>query len=260
VMLTGDNPHTAEKIAHEAGLDAFEAGLLPQDKEAKIRAYHEHGLCAMIGDGINDGPALARADVGLAIGAGTEVAMDCADVVLVQNSLLSAVHAMELSRATIVCIKQNLFWALCYNCIGIPIAAGVLAPLGIRLTPMIGAAAMSISSVCVVLNALRLRRFHSHFGAVEAVHDTQKLTSNSNHTTQEDPQMFGLTKTKEITFRVEGMMCPKCKEHVEKALVAVPGVKSANADFKADSVTVVAKESVSEDALKKAVNEAGYKA
>lgn len=259
VMLTGDNPHTAEKIAHTAGLDAFEAGLLPQDKEAKIREYHEQGLCAMIGDGINDGPALARADVGLAIGAGTEVAMDCADVVLVKNSLMSAVHAMELSRATIVCIKQNLFWALCYNCIGIPIAAGILAPLGIRLTPMIGAAAMSVSSVCVVLNALRLRRFRSHFGDAESTHDPKNQIPNNNPT-QEDPQMFGLTKTKEITFKVEGMMCPKCKEHVEKALTAIPGVKSANADFKADSVTVIAKESVSEEVLKKAVVDAGYKA
>lgn len=262
VMLTGDNPHTAAHIARAAGLDSFEAGLLPQDKESKVRAYREDGLCAMIGDGINDGPALARADVGLAIGAGTEVAMDCADVILVKNSLLSAVHAMELSRATIVCIKQNLFWALCYNCIGIPIAAGVLAPLGIRLTPMFGAAAMSVSSVCVVLNALRLRRFRSHYGdAVQehpASHETSK--SNNHNNKKEENEMFGFSKTREITFPVEGMMCPKCKAHVEKALAAVPGVKSAVADHVAGNVVVVAKESVSEDALKKAVVDAGYKA
>ena len=253
IMLTGDNPHTAEKIAREAGLDGFEAGLLPQDKEAKVRAYHEEGVCAMIGDGINDGPALARADVGLAIGAGTEVAMDCADVVLMKDSLMSAVHAMELSCATIVCIKQNLFWALCYNCIGIPIAAGVLVSLGIRLNPMIAAAAMSVSSVCVVTNALRLRRFRSKFGEAAACED--KISNQ-----QEEENMFGFGKTAEYTFKVEGMMCVKCQAHVEKALQAVSGVKSVKVDLAGGSVTVVAKESVTEAALKKAVVDAGYKA
>ena len=253
IMLTGDNPHTAEKIAREAGLDGFEAGLLPQDKEAKVRAYHEEGVCAMIGDGINDGPALARADVGLAIGAGTEVAMDCADVVLMKDSLMSAVHAMELSCATIVCIKQNLFWALCYNCIGIPIAAGVLVSLGVRLNPMIAAAAMSVSSVCVVTNALRLRRFRSKFG--EAVACEDKISNQ-----QEEENMFGFGKTAEYTFKVEGMMCVKCQAHVEKALQAVSGVKSVKVDLAGGSVTVVAKESVTEAALKKAVVDAGYKA
>ncbi len=251
IMLTGDNPHTAEKIAMEAGMDGYEAGLLPQDKEAKIREYHEGGVCAMIGDGINDGPALARADVGLAIGAGTEVAMDCADVVLVKNSLMSAVHAMELSRATIVCIKQNLFWALCYNCIGIPIAAGVLAPLGIRLSPMIAAAAMSISSVCVVTNALRLRRFRSRFGEVVT-------PQNTNHQQQEEQEMFGLGKSVTHSFKVEGMMCPKCQAHVEKALGAVHGVKEVKVDLAGATATVTAKESVSVETLKQAVVDAGY--
>ncbi len=257
VMLTGDNPHTAEKIANAAGMDGFEAGLLPQDKEQKLREYHEQGLTAMIGDGINDGPALVRADVGLAIGAGTEVAMDCADVVLVKNSLMSAVHAMELSRATIVCIKQNLFWALCYNCVGIPIAAGVLASLGIRLSPMIAAAAMSISSVCVVTNALRLRRFRSRFG--EAAHKN-KADQNIKNQQEEKTDMFGLGKSVTYTFKVEGMMCRKCSAHVEKALQAVSGVKSVNVDLENGMVTVSAKESVTEKALKKAVTDAGYQA
>lgn len=257
IMLTGDHPHTAEKIANTAGMDGFEAGLLPQDKERKLREYHEQGLTAMIGDGINDGPALARADVGLAIGAGTEVAMDCADVVLVRNSLMSAVHAMELSRATIVCIKQNLFWALCYNCIGIPIAAGVLASLGIRLSPMIAAAAMSVSSVCVVTNALRLRRFRSRFG--EAVCE-DKTVQNTANQQEEKTDMFGLGKSVTYTFKVEGMMCQKCRAHVEKALQAVKGVKTVSVDLENATVTVSAKESVTEKALKKAVTDAGYQA
>ncbi|MBQ7320498.1 MAG: heavy metal translocating P-type ATPase [Clostridia bacterium] len=256
VMLTGDHAQTAAKIAKEAGLDGYEAGLLPQDKEQKIRQMSEDGLCAMIGDGINDGPALARADVGIAIGAGTEVAMDCADVILMKNSLMSAVHAMELSRATIVCIKQNLFWALCYNCIGIPIAAGILTPFGIRLSPMIAAAAMSISSVCVVTNALRLRRFRSHFG--EAVQEDHKQQNMSNE--GEKDEMFGFGKSVEYTFAVEGMMCVKCQAHVEKALRAVSGVKEVNVDLAGGKVTVTAKESVKEETLKKAVVDAGYKA
>lgn len=257
IMLTGDNPHTAEKIALTAGMDGFEAGLLPQDKERLLREYRADGLTAMIGDGINDGPALARSDVGLAIGAGTEVAMDCADVVLVKNSLMSAVHAMELSRATIVCIKQNLFWALCYNCIGIPIAAGVLTSLGVRLSPMLAAAAMSVSSVCVVTNALRLRRFRSRFG--EAVHED--ISKQQNHDRQEENKdMFGFGKSVTYTFRVEGMMCHKCREHVEKALQAVKGVKTVEVDLDGGSVTVTAKEGVTEQTFKKAVIDAGYKA
>ena len=255
VMLTGDNPHTAEKIAHTAGLDGFEAGLLPADKEKKIRELCEDGVCVMVGDGINDGPALTRADVGIAIGAGTEVAIDCADVVLMGDSLMCAVHAMELSRATIVCIKQNLFWALLYNCIGIPIAAGVLMPLGIRLNPMIAAAAMSVSSVFVVTNALRLRRFRSRFG--EAVHENKE---NPKTEQQEEKDMFGFGKTASYSFKVEGMMCPKCQEHVEKALRAVAGVKEIKVDLNSGMVEVSAKESVTEAALKKAVTDAGYRA
>ena len=250
LMLTGDNPHTAEKIAKEAGLDGFEAGLLPGDKERKIRELSGDGVCVMIGDGINDGPALMRADVGIAIGAGTEVAIDCADVVLMGDSLMDAVHAIELSSATIVCIRQNLFWALLYNSIGIPIAAGVLMSLGVRLSPMIAAAAMSVSSVCVVTNALRLRRFRSKFK------EEHKEILNHN---KEEQDMFGLGKTAEYSFAVGGMMCPKCQEHVEKALRAVSGVKEVEVDLNGGSVKVVAKASVTEDDLKKAVVAAGYK-
>jgi heavy metal translocating P-type ATPase len=257
IMLTGDNPYTAEKIAEKAGIDAVEAGLLPQDKERKIREYHEMGLTAMIGDGINDGPALARADVGLAIGAGTEVAMDCADVILTKNSLMSAVRAMELSRATIVCIKQNLFWALCYNSIGIPIAAGVLTSLGIRMTPMLAAAAMSVSSLCVVGNALRLRRFRSKFGEDFCENHDCHL---ENKQQEENEAMLGFGKTVEYTFEVGGMMCKMCQAHVEKALAAVKGVKSVKVDLDGGKVTVSAKDGVSEDTLKKAVREAGYQA
>ena len=258
LMLTGDNPHTAEKIAAQAGLDGFEAGLLPGDKERRIRELCDEGVCVMIGDGINDGPALTRADVGIAIGAGTEVAIDCADVVLMGDSLMSAVHAIELSSATIVCIKQNLFWALLYNSIGIPIAAGVLMSLGVRLNPMIAAAAMSVSSVCVVTNALRLRRFKSKFadGAVCGVSDChQKNILNK----QEDEDMFGIGKTQTYSFQVGGMMCPKCQEHVEKALRAVSGVKEVDVNLDTGLVTVIAKVSVTEDDLKKAVVDAGYK-
>ena len=241
VMLTGDNQRSALAVGRECGIDEVRSRLLPEDKERIIREYSAKGRTAMVGDGINDAPALASADIGIAIGAGTEVAIDCADVVLSKNSLTDAVSAISLSRATITIIKQNLFWALIYNAICIPVAAGALYPLfEISLSPMIASAAMSFSSVCVVLNSIRLRNKKIYM---------YKL--------QEDSDMFGKTKT--VSFTVEGMMCNNCKAHVEKALLAVKGVKSAEASLESKTVSVVVKDSVSEDTLKAAVTAAGYK-
>ena len=272
VMLTGDNERTARAIAEECGIEEVYARLLPEQKEQTLRAYAKRGRCAMVGDGINDAPALATADVGIAIGAGTEVAMDSADVVLSGNSLGDAVTAISLSRATMRCIKQNLFWALIYNTVCIPLAAGVLIPFfGIALTPMIGSAAMSVSSVCVVLNSLRLRSV-SIYGderqerrarrkpKKEATCPTTKCSINQTNTEinqEEEQDMFGATKT--ITFGVEGMMCNNCKAHVERALAEVKGVKSAVADLETKTVTVKVKAAVEETTLKDAVTKAGYK-
>ena len=245
VMLTGDHENAARRIANEVGIaeaDVY-ARLLPEEKEAAIRRNRERGVCAMVGDGINDAPALAAADIGIAIGAGTEVAVDAADVVLTKNNLSDAVTAIALSRATMRTIKQNLFWALAYNAICIPLAAGALYPaFGIALTPMIGSAAMSISSLFVVTNSLRLRRTRLKF---------RKIKSR-----KENDTMLGKTKT--VTFSVEGMMCKNCKAHVEKALVELRGVTSAEADLETKSVTVVCKASLSEESLKDAVRAAGY--
>ena len=244
VMLTGDNDRSAKAICDACGIDEYRARLLPEDKEQIIREYSKEGLCAMVGDGINDAPALAAADIGIAIGAGTEVAIDCADVVLSESSLCDAVSAISLSRATITIIKQNLFWALFYNAICIPVAAGVLYPLfNVTLTPMLASAAMSFSSVFVVLNSLRLKY--------------KKIYINKNQLSLEENEMFGRLKT--VTVSVEGMMCNNCKAHVEKALLAIKGVKSAEASVENKNVVVVVKESLSDDAITAAIVAAGYK-
>lgn len=241
VMLTGDNERSAFSVGKECGIDEIRSRLMPEDKERIIREYSEKGRTAMVGDGINDAPALASADIGIAIGAGTDVAIDCADVVLSKSSLTDAVSAISLSRATITTIKQNLFWAFIYNAICIPVAAGALYPLlGLSLSPMIASAAMSFSSICVVLNSIRLRYKKIYI-----------------YKSQEDSDMFGKTKT--VAFSVEGMMCNNCKAHVEKALLAVKGVKSAEASLENKNVVVAVKDSVSEKTLKKAVTDAGYK-
>ncbi len=240
VMLTGDNEANARSVGELCGIDEVHARLLPEDKERLIREYTSRGFCAMVGDGINDAPALAAADIGIAVGAGTEVAIDCADVVLSKNSLCDAVSAISLSRATLALIRQNLFWALIYNAICIPIAAGVLSPIGFVLSPMLASLAMSFSSVCVVLNSIRLRY--------------KKIYLHKNQ--REGDEMFG--KTKNISFVVEGMMCNNCKSHVEKAVLSVNGVKSVQACLETKTVNVTAKEGVSEAALHEAVIKAGY--
>ncbi len=247
VMLTGDNKRTAEAIGKELGLTQVVSEVLPADKERQIAALQERGeKVAMVGDGINDAPALARADVGLAIGAGTDVAIESADIVLMKSDLVDAVTAVELSRATIRNVKQNLFWAFFYNAICIPVAAGVLAIWGgPQLSPMLGAAAMSFSSVCVVTNALRLRIFKP------------SIQSRSDVKTGETfaVEVKGEQKAMEKKVVIEGMMCQNCRAHVDKALNGIPGA-SATVDL--DSKTAVVTGSVSDDAIRAAVEEAGY--
>ena len=279
VMLTGDNQRTADAIGKELGVTEVMAQVLPQDKERKVKELQDQGRkVAMVGDGINDAPALARADVGLAIGAGTDVAIESADIVLMKSDLMDAVAAVELSRATIRNIKENLFWAFFYNSIGIPLAAGVFYALHITnfmLNPMFGAAAMSLSSVCVVTNALRLRFFKSKFRTqtqpVENVPGTSagddsgaapKGTSCSQScpvNLEESTQITeGGTEAMTKTLNIEGMMCAHCVAHVEKALSALGGVTSAKADLEKKQATVTLAAPVSDQELKNAVVEAGY--
>ncbi len=256
VMLTGDHPAAAAKIAADVGITEYRAGLLPADKERILREYREKGTCAMVGDGINDAPALAGADVGIAIGAGTEVATAAAGVVLARSSLLDAAAAIELGRATRRNIRQNLFWALCYNCVCIPIAAGVLYPLGILLTPMIASAAMSVSSVFVVCNALRLGRYipPSIAARVRAEEAQRKIHRKK----EKEEMLFKKKETVTVTISVEGMMCNRCAAHVENALTALRGVKSAKVDLAAGNVTVTSA-GVDEQKLRDAIVATGYR-
>ena len=253
VLLTGDNQRTAEAIARQVGVDRVIAQVLPQDKAHCIEDLQKAGrLVAMVGDGVNDAPALVTADVGLAIGAGTDVAIESADVVLMRSSLMDIVDAAALSRATLRNIRQNLFWAFFYNSIGIPVAAGVLYPaLGITLNPMIAAAAMSLSSVCVVSNALRLRGWKGSApvrrGEAPANTQSEPAAPAAQHN-EEEPTM-------KKTLSIEGMMCAHCAAHVEKALNALPGVTAA-VDLAGSSAVVTG--DVSDEALKKAVADAGY--
>ena len=259
IMLTGDNRRTADAIGQELGVTEVMAEVLPQDKERKIAELQSQGKkVAMVGDGINDAPALARADVGLAIGAGTDVAIESADIVLMKSDLLDAAAAVELSRATIRNIKENLFWAFFYNSLGIPLAAGVFFPLlGWQLNPMFAAAAMSLSSVCVVSNALRLRFFKSKFRASRreenpviqqprAVQD-----SNDDSSTTQQGGTTAMTKT----MKIEGMMCAHCSGRVEKALNDLPGV-TATVNLEAGTASVTG--DAADDVLTKAVTDAGY--
>lgn len=249
ILLTGDNERTAAAIAKAAGIDEVIAGVLPAEKEEKISALLGEGRnVAMVGDGINDAPALARADVGIAIGAGTDIAMDSADIVLMKSDLYDVVNAVRLSRVVMRNIRQNLFWAFFYNSIGIPIAAGALSGLGIVLSPMIGAAAMSFSSVCVVTNALRLRRFG--FGSPKSAVITRV---NDEIKETEEKEVSSMEKT---VLNVEGMMCQRCAAHVKKALEGVEGVVEAKVDL--DSKTAEVTGTASREALVAAVTEEGY--
>ena len=242
VMLTGDNERTAAAVGKQAGVDQVIAGVLPDGKEAEIRRLRRKGKVAMVGDGINDAPALTRADIGIAIGAGTDVAIDAADVVLMNSKLSDVPAAIRLSRATLKNIHENLFWAFIYNIIGIPLAAGVWIPLfGWQLNPMFGAAAMSLSSFCVVTNALRLNLFDMR----NAAKDKQ------NKRKQEEITM-------EKTMKIEGMMCGHCEATVKKALEALDGVDHADVSHEQDQAVVTLKEDVADDVLKKAVEDKDY--
>ena len=261
VMLTGDNQRTADAIGRQAGVDEVIAGVLPDGKEAVIRQLQASGKVAMVGDGINDAPALTRADTGIAIGAGTDVAIDAADVVLMNSKLSDVPAAIRLSRATLRNIHENLFWAFIYNIIGIPLAAGLFIPFGLTLNPMFGAAAMSLSSFCVVSNALRLNLFDLHStrhdraaknaASLPAV-SAQPAAVANKESTKEDTAM-------KKTLKVEGMMCGHCEARVKKALEALPEVDEAVVSHEAGTAIVTLNAEVADDVLKNAVEAQDYK-
>ena len=255
VMLTGDNERTARAIGAQAGVDEVIAGVLPDGKEQVIRDLQRRGKVAMVGDGINDAPALTRADMGIAIGAGADVAIDAADIVLMKSRLSDVPAAIRLSRATLRNIHENLFWAFFYNTIGIPLAAGVFIPLGLTLNPMFGAAAMSLSSFCVVSNALRLNWFKLR----DPRHD-QKRRGRRPGKQPARPQTTDQREELSMkrTIKIEGMMCPHCEARVKKALEALPGVTEAVASHEAGTAVVTLSEPVEDEALKKAVEEQDY--
>ena len=245
VMLTGDNKKTARAIGAQAGVDEVIAGVLPDGKESVVRKLQKQGKVAMVGDGINDAPALTRADTGIAIGAGTDVAIDAADVVLMKSRLLDVPAAIRLSRQTLKNIHENLFWAFFYNVIGIPLAAGLyISLLGWKLNPMFGAAAMSLSSFCVVTNALRLNLFKLY----ETKHD-KKIKQAKREETKE------MTKT----MKIEGMMCGHCEARVKKTLEAIDGVTEAAVSHEAGTAVVTLASDVTDETLKEAVEAQDYK-
>ncbi len=252
IMLTGDNKTTAAAIGQKVGITNIVSDVLPNDKEKQVRRLQESGkIVAMVGDGINDAPALARADVGIAIGAGTDIAIDSADIVLMKSDLLDVVTAIRLSKAVMRNIKQNLFWAFFYNSIGIPVAAGVFYGLGLMLNPMIAAGAMSFSSVCVVSNALRLRRF-------KADKKTVCKTENKQQSEAIIIKQRKVELTMEKTIKIEGMMCMRCVEHVKKALESVDGVESVDVSLENKCAVVKLQKDVETEVLNKAVTDAGY--
>ena len=245
VMVTGDNEKTAQAIAKESGVDEVIAGVLPDGKEKVVTQYKENGMVAMVGDGINDAPALTRADIGIAIGAGTDVAIDSADIVLMKSKLTDVSGAIRLSRGTLRNIHENLFWAFIYNVIGIPLAAGVWIPIfGWTLSPMFGAAAMSLSSFCVVTNALRL-----NFLNIRSSKRDRKIKNITNKKEK---------NTMTTTLKINGMMCPHCEATVKTALESIDGVTSAEVSHESGTAVVTLSKEVSEDVLKKAVVDKGY--
>ena len=265
VMLTGDNQRTADAIGRQAGVDEVIAGVLPDGKEAVIRQLQASGKVTMVGDGINDAPALTRADTGIAIGAGTDVAIDAADVVLMNSKLSDVPAAIRLSRATLRNIHENLFWAFIYNIIGIPLAAGLFIPFGLTLNPMFGAAAMSLSSFCVVSNALRLNLFdlhstrHDHKTASPAAAPVQSAAENNKKSDAEAPEVKTEDHTMKKTLKVEGMMCGHCEARVKKALEALPEVDEAVVSHEAGTAIVTLNAEVADDVLKNAVEAQDYK-
>lgn len=255
VMLTGDNARTAEAIRKRLGIPKVIAGVLPQDKERHIAELQAQGrTVAMIGDGVNDAPALAKADVGIAIGAGTDVAIESADAVLMRSDLLDAVSAVRLSKAVIRNIKENLFWAFFYNVIAIPLAAGLFYPAyGLKLNPMIGAAAMSLSSVCVVMNALRLRFFKPNHSAGTVSRETSHETPNTPISEQKEGEPAMKT-----TLHIEGMMCQHCQKHVHDALAAMDGVTDVTVNLEGKTADVTATKDITTDEFAKVITDAGY--
>ncbi len=269
VMLTGDNERTARAIGAEAGVNKVIAGVLPEGKESVIRSLQDNAKVAMVGDGINDAPALTRADIGIAIGAGADVAIDSADVVLMNSKLTDVAAAIRLSKATLRNIHQNLFWAFCYNIIGIPLAAGALIkPFGLTLNPMFGAAAMSLSSFFVVTNALRLNLFNPYDSTKHSLDKKEKSGYIGNETDKDitvvkvDDKDNGIDKEEsnkmKKTMTIEGMMCAHCEATVKKALEALDGVESAEVSHEAGTAIVTASDAVTDEQLKKAVEDKEY--
>ena len=263
VMLTGDNRRTAQAIGRQVGLDAIVSDVLPGDKESVIKKLSDYGQTAMVGDGINDAPALTRADVGIAIGAGADVALDAADIVLMKSKLTDVSAAVRLSRQVLKNIHENLFWAFFYNCIGIPLAAGILVPvLGLSLNPMFAAAAMSLSSFCVVTNALRLNLFavgdsrrdkvYHKIPMPEFIEGFRGIDYTAMPEKKEEDQMVKV-------LDVEGMMCAHCQAHVKEALEGVAGVTKADVSLEEKQASVTMADEVSDEVLTEAVTKAGYK-
>lgn len=267
VMLTGDNRRTAQAIGRQVGLTAIVSDVLPNDKEAVVRKLSGHGRVAMVGDGINDAPALTRADVGIAIGAGADVALEAADIVLMKSKLTDVSAAIRLSRQVLKNIHENLFWAFFYNCVGIPLAAGILVPvLGLSLNPMFAAAAMSLSSFCVVTNALRLNLFTVQSDRRDKKKEEVPMPGFINGIGAEEGS--GKDKDNKVnkeenkmvkTLDIEGMMCAHCQAHVQKALEGVAGVTQVVVSLEENKATVTADTEIEDQKLIDAVTESGYK-